>query len=524
LKLVNLIPWVLATLIGSAQAAERYVISVGNNLGNSSEPALQFAEKDASKFAEIMRDFGRIPVENIILLRGKTAQDFHQALNTVSDKIQNAPPEKLDNSLLIIFFSGHADAIGLHLGHTNLPFEPLKKAVVNSSAKAKLLILDSCRSGGITQVKGATAAEEFDIRLQDQLETQGFAVITSSASGEDSQESNKLQSSFFSHHLFNALIGAGDQDQDFKVTLDEAYYYAYRQTLRSSGCTLQLQHPTFEFALKGKSRLVLTNLLDEVDQMGQLIILQQGHYLIMEQEESSPIFAELHVDTEKTQLFVPPGRYFVQQRKPDHLVEYDLVIKVGEKTRLDSKTGRLVQYARLVRKGGGSRNVSTSLFSMIGMRPGLLSGEQLNLQLGLGGTLDLAWFSMSLRGRFNSSKILTTEGQDYSDHFQFGLDATLQRFLDFGIFSFSLGIIIGTSYHNLVFENDQSSDRSSWSFSIGGLASAEVEIVSALAFMVEGGPLLVVFKQGVIEHGEQTHSQTKVVPSWQACAGISWRF
>lgn len=56
-------------------------------------------------------------------------------------------------------------------------------------------------------------------------------------------ESDRLRSSFFSHHLITGLRGAADADGDERVALSEAYDYAYRQTLRSSGQTTQLQPP-----------------------------------------------------------------------------------------------------------------------------------------------------------------------------------------------------------------------------------------------------------------------------------------
>ena len=71
----------------------------------------------------------------------------------------------------------------------------------------RLLVVDACRSGAVTRVKGVEPAEEFEIRFEAAAGTEGMAIITSSAAGESSQESDRLRASFFTHHLINALRG-----------------------------------------------------------------------------------------------------------------------------------------------------------------------------------------------------------------------------------------------------------------------------------------------------------------------------
>ena len=90
---------------------------------------------------------------------------------------------------------------------------------------------------------------------------EGFAIITSSTADESSQESDRLRASFFSHHLVNGLRGAADANGDHIVSLDEVYTYTYAETLRSSGRTMALQHPTYRVDLKGKGDVVLTRLV-----------------------------------------------------------------------------------------------------------------------------------------------------------------------------------------------------------------------------------------------------------------------
>jgi hypothetical protein len=82
--------------------------------------------------------------------------------------------------------------------------------------------------------------------------------MTSSAEGEDSQESDALSGSFFTHYFNSGLIGAADQNHDGLVTLAEAFSFASEQTYRATVATAAgPQHPTFRFDLGGRQDLVL---------------------------------------------------------------------------------------------------------------------------------------------------------------------------------------------------------------------------------------------------------------------------
>src|SRR5262249_37402268 len=91
------------------------------------------------------------------------------------------------------------------------------------------------------------------------LNTEGIAVIASSSARELSQESEELRSSYFTHHWLVALRGAGDRDADGRVTLSEAYQYAYNHTLATTAETsVGDQHPTPATNLRGKDDIPLT--------------------------------------------------------------------------------------------------------------------------------------------------------------------------------------------------------------------------------------------------------------------------
>ena len=70
--------------------------------------------------------------------------------------------------------------------HRGLFVEPALDALdlLTSPAAVRLLVVDACRSGTVTRVKGVTAAPSFELRIKDDTDTTGMAILTSSAAGE----------------------------------------------------------------------------------------------------------------------------------------------------------------------------------------------------------------------------------------------------------------------------------------------------------------------------------------------------
>jgi len=88
------------------------------------------------------------------------------ALISINDRIRTAGATE---SMLIVYYSGHADAEALHLGATNFALTQLEQLVRGSPAAFRLLVVDACRSGALTRVKGGKPAAAFPIALGDTL-------------------------------------------------------------------------------------------------------------------------------------------------------------------------------------------------------------------------------------------------------------------------------------------------------------------------------------------------------------------
>jgi hypothetical protein len=299
-----LVPWtVLGALLAAASPAraqraeraeiERFAVVVGNNQGASDELPLRYAEDDASKMARVLRDLGGFPPENLLLLRGENAGAVRRALISVNDRIRSRPQSGA-RAMLLVFFSGHADASALHLAASAFELAELRQLVRGSAAAFRLLVVDACRSGALTRVKGGRDGPPFAIVLDGGPAGEGAVFLTSSSANEDAQESDELKGSFFTHYLASALVGAGDVDGDGHVVLDEAYRYAYENTLRASSRTLAgAQHPTFEYDLRGQGQIVLTTLQPAWSARAFLVFPAGRSYLIMHGGRDGAVVAEI---------------------------------------------------------------------------------------------------------------------------------------------------------------------------------------------------------------------------------------
>ncbi len=509
-----LVVWLTA---GMAHAARVHVLAIGNDVGRSDETPLRFARRDASRFATIMRSLGGARAPDVIPVTDANAQEVRDALHELNARIRRSGAA---DSALVVYYSGHADAVGLHLGETTLQYDELRKIVEGSAAKVRILILDGCRSGGLTRVKGASKAAAFTIKLEDRLDVEGLAVMTSSAVGEDSHESELLRGSFFTHHLLAALEGAGDRDQDGKVTLTEAYAYTFRNTLHSSKRAANLQHPTYAYDIKGRGDFVLTH-LDSGPLSGRLKLLGPGTYLVHEGSEDGPLRSEARSEKAGAVLVLPPGRYFVQQRNADHYREYAVSLQPGQEAALGGLEYKRVAYATWVRKGGATS--AHRLFVLGATHGAALSGRGVQPGFIAGYSLDLPWATLSLRGRFAARDEQVDLAR--STVKTGGLSVTAERVVDFEGFSLGLGVLVEGVLRSQSFVGAaEETERKGAGVSFGLIGSADVPIAERLSLRFEGGPITHLLTVARTANGAQSGEGIVSRAAWWAAFGVGVHF
>ena len=243
---------------GGAQGvyAKRYAVIVGCNNGGGGAVPLKFAETDAQECALIVRTLGGFAAENIALLTGADSAAVRREFNRTDSLIRtDSDPQ----SLFLFYYSGHADVGRLKLGAGGFSLKKIRDYFEDLPAAVKIGIFDACNSGVITTFKGGKAAEPFF--FQQRRDIKGQVIIASSSAVEAAQESQTLKGSIFSHHWFNALRGSADFAGDGRITVNEAYQYAYRKTIETTALIAgEVQHPVFKFDIQGQGDIVLTTL------------------------------------------------------------------------------------------------------------------------------------------------------------------------------------------------------------------------------------------------------------------------
>ncbi len=290
-----------------------YAVVIGSNRGGEGQSELSFAQRDAESMAEVLRELGRTPVEHIMRLKDPTPAQVGVALEDLRGKLLSHATAG-ERAQLLFYYSGHARADALSLGAAELPLSQLRASLLALPSTLTIVVLDACQSGAFSGVKGASPAADFSVQSVADLNSSGVAVMASSTGSELSQESRELGQSYFTHHLLVSLRGAGDRDRNGRVSLDEAYAYAYQHTLADTARTqVGSQHATLETALTGRGDVPLSYPVDADAQLafsgnivGKILVQQAGHGSVM---------AELVKSTGAPLLLaLPSGKYEVLVR------------------------------------------------------------------------------------------------------------------------------------------------------------------------------------------------------------------
>lgn len=441
-----------ALMVGAGPAAagiERYAVLIGNNRGDRNDGELRFAEADAAKLAAVLEDLGGFPPENILVLRGKGPSVVRKNLIALNDRIRR---QRADQAVLFVYYSGHADAEKLHLNGDHLELSEIEHLVRGSAADFRLLVLDSCRSGALTRVKGGTSGPPVRIVLEDRLAGEGVVFLTSSAAGEDAQESDELGGSFFTHYLVSGLLGAADQDGDGVVALREAYRHAYDSTIEASSRTQAgIQHPTFRYELRGQGDIALTRPGRAADR-AILRFPPDRTYLVMQGDARGPgsVIAEVGARDRARRVSVKPGRYFVRGRGATYLLEGSIVAPAGAEVAVADKALERFEYARLARKGspliGAVHGVSVgySVGSAIVADASPCQGPTAGYAIE-GASLTLSSRVSLCRGRFRNRTLRGTV--DYAD-----FELRVVHVWDLPWLAIDLGIVAGGGLARETFE------------------------------------------------------------------------
>ncbi len=364
----------LMTLVALAPAAsvaeqKRVALLVAHPFGGDDLIPLRYTAQDLERMRDVLTRLGDFAPRDVLLSYGEDAGELDQRFDQAQARLRGQP-----DSLFVFFYSGHAKDGELRLGDSRLPLGDLKRRIESTGASLRVALLDACRSGSITRLKGAQLSEPIFMSVEDQAAQAGQVLITASSENEDAQESDDIQGSFFTHFLTTGLRGAADDNEDGSITLSEAYAFAYASTvLRTVGTRGGIQHPTYRFDLRGAGDVVLTRPGKPESHIAFPAALA-GHFVVFDMERRV-VVAELNKDAgRELRLAVSPGDYVVKKREGDHLRMARLLVQAAPVTVAESEMEKVAladDYAK-----GAVISVDEVVHGKLGIRLALGLGAQ----------------------------------------------------------------------------------------------------------------------------------------------------
>ena len=345
--LVVLFSFLCPPLIPKDDITCRIAIAVGANYGGPGREVLRYAVSDARSFNLLMEKLGGVKSKySTLLIEPSTAMILSELEKIKQSVLKNK--KKGERTEVIFYYSGHSDDEGLLLGRDKLYYKDLRKQIDDLPGDVKIAILDSCSSGAFTRIKGGKMLSPF--MSDPSYDMKGYAFLTSSSSDEVSQESEKIKGSFFTHFLLSGLRGAADMTQDGRITLTEAYQYAYKETLhRTEKTSGGAQHPNYQIQMSGTGDVVLTDirenhsLLTFSDQISGRIYINNDNSIIAEVSKESG---------EPLSVALDEGKYTLIQQRQGDIYESKISLRKGNKIIVSSNSFTRFDKENTGKRGG----------------------------------------------------------------------------------------------------------------------------------------------------------------------------
>ena len=241
-----------------ATTIRRFALVASSNAGGPSRARLRFANSDAESIGRVLGSLGGVRDADLVLVREATRNRLQQAFADLKVRLTSERRTSVRREVFV-YYSGHSDEDGLLLGAERVGYRELRQWIDGVGADVRIAILDSCASGSLIRLKGGVHRTPFlsDVSIQ----ARGHAFLTASSADEAAQESDRVGAAFFTHYLLSGMRGAADANHDQRVTLNEAYQFAYNETLqRTETSRAGAQHPAYDIQLAGTGDLVMTDL------------------------------------------------------------------------------------------------------------------------------------------------------------------------------------------------------------------------------------------------------------------------
>jgi hypothetical protein len=358
-----------------AQATvRRFVLIAAANRGGDDRPALRYAVTDAERFSHVMQALGGVDPADVVLLKQPRVGELDAALGALRQRLAAAGrPARGGRTEVFFYYSGHADEKGLLLGNDRLSYLTLRERLESVPADVRIGILDACASGAVTRPKGGKVGRPFTV--DESSDMRGQAFLASSSADESAQESDRLGGSFFTHYLISGMRGAADVSGDGRVTLNEAYQFAFNETLsRTVGTRGGPQHPVYDITMSGTGDVIVTDLRQT--SAGFVVPAQvEGRFYVLDDRQR--LVLEFYKPAgRRVDIGLDPGVYDVRFEREPSALRGRLEVKDGPHQVVElSRFGPArLEFTRL-RGVDLSPEYSLNGRHMVGMRFGTWSGS-----------------------------------------------------------------------------------------------------------------------------------------------------
>ncbi|WP_224366213.1 caspase family protein [Hyalangium versicolor] len=331
-------------------AIRRYALIIGSSEGGAGRERLRYASSDSMAVSRVLEELGGVSVGDRLLVLEADRSSLVSALDRMRQLISSNPSREARREL-VLYYSGHSDADGLLPRGERLSYTDLRRLLSEIPVDVRIAILDSCGSGALTRFKGGAHRLAFLSDVSSQV--RGHAFLASSSADEVAQEADSIGASFFTYFLLSGLRGAADTNGDNRVTLDEAYQFAYHETLaRTESTQGGPQHAAYDIQLAGSGDLVMTDLRGSQARMGlapevegRLFVRNWGNQLVAELQKPAG---------RRLSLGLEPGRYHVTLERPQQRFEAELVVAGREEAELNAGDFVPMTLTHTAQRGGGA--------------------------------------------------------------------------------------------------------------------------------------------------------------------------
>jgi formylglycine-generating enzyme required for sulfatase activity len=220
-------------LAAQFDAGDKWAVLIGVDRYEKLNP-LRYCVADARLLMDSLVKNCGYPQSHILLLTDDQAdRKFHPTKNALQNQVADFLSQVEDRDTVLFFFTGHGNRIDGQSVLAPMDFDPadanascwradeLRTMLHECRAAQKLLVLDSCHSGGAIST---VSKDQTGLELGAAFElAHGLITLASCRTNEESLESSEIKHGLFTYALTRALQGVADFDQNEIVDSDELY-------------------------------------------------------------------------------------------------------------------------------------------------------------------------------------------------------------------------------------------------------------------------------------------------------------